>query len=80
MEHTNDNEGENIGELAQHSTISRAEFWPALENLLDQAGPDWKGIADRIAAFGPNKTGPNLLVNRASELTGSCVFRFPLDS
>ncbi|PKI85742.1 Ria1p [Malassezia vespertilionis] len=38
-------------------------FWPALEQLLHQLGPKWAGIADRICAFGPRHTGPNLLVD-----------------
>lgn len=66
-------EEENTGELARHSTVSRAEFWPALEKLLDEAGPEWKGITGHIAAFGPNRVGPNLLINQASGLTGLYV-------
>lgn len=53
-------------ELVQQPSVTVDEFWPALEKLFEQAGPDWKaqGLVDRIRAFGPNGVGPNILFGR----------------
>lgn len=53
-------------ELFQQPSVTMDEFWPALEKVFEQAGPDWKakGLVDRIRAFGPNGVGPNLLFGR----------------
>ena len=41
-----------------------ADFWNKLSSLLDEAGPEWKGTADQIWAFGPKRIGPNLLIDK----------------
>lgn len=53
-------------ELVQQPSVTVDEFWPALEKLFNEAGPDWKakGLVDRIRAFGPNGVGPNILFGR----------------
>lgn len=53
-------------ELFQLPSVTVDEFWPALEKVFEQAGPDWKGkgLVDRIRAFGPNGVGPNILFGR----------------
>jgi len=40
------------------------DFWNKLSTLLDAAGPEWKGTADHIWAFGPKRIGPNLLIDK----------------
>ena len=55
------------GDLIQKPTIRAEDFWEALDQLLDKLGGDWKGSGKRIWAFGPNGSGPNLLIDsRAS--------------
>jgi len=53
-------------ELVQQPTVTVDEFWPALQKLLGDAGPEWneKNLVDRIHAFGPNRVGPNILFGR----------------
>lgn len=54
-------------ELVQQPSVSVDEFWPTLEKLFEQAGPDWKGksLVDKIRAFGPNGIGSNILFGRS---------------
>lgn len=40
------------------------DFWNKLSALLDAAGPEWKGTADQIWAFGAKRIGPNLLLDK----------------
>jgi ribosome assembly protein 1 len=56
-------------EPVQQPAVTVDEFWPALQKLLDDAGPEWKGknLAERIHAFGPNRVGPNILFGRERE-------------
>jgi ribosome assembly protein 1 len=44
--------------------LKPVDFWNKLSSLLDEAGSEWKGIADHIWAFGPKRIGPNLLIDR----------------
>ncbi|KAF8333498.1 translation elongation factor 2 [Cantharellus anzutake] len=52
------------GELHQKSSVRYEDFWEELEKIMDEAGPEWKGIAPLIWGFGPNRIGPNMLVWR----------------
>ncbi|KAL8417681.1 hypothetical protein RB594_001367 [Gaeumannomyces avenae] len=49
-------------------TISPDEFKTRLQALLEdgKARDAWKNTVDRIAAFGPRRTGPNILVDGTS--------------
>ncbi|KAL8360717.1 hypothetical protein RB601_007080 [Gaeumannomyces tritici] len=49
-------------------TISPDEFKARLQALLEdgKARDAWKSTVDRIAAFGPRRTGPNILVDGTS--------------
>ncbi|KDQ09890.1 hypothetical protein BOTBODRAFT_116551 [Botryobasidium botryosum FD-172 SS1] len=61
------------GDVAHKPTVRLEDFWPALEKLLVEAGGEWAGVVDRIWAFGPNRVGPNILVDRTTTLNNSCV-------
>lgn len=43
--------------------LSPEEFWTELERLLNKAGGDWTGAADRVWSFGPKRVGANLLLD-----------------
>lgn len=43
--------------------LSPEEFWTELERLLNKAGGDWAGAADRVWSFGPKRVGANLLLD-----------------
>lgn len=45
--------------------VKPEEFWNALAKVLDAAGGQWIGAADRIWAFGPKRVGANLLLDPA---------------
>ena len=55
------------GDLIQKPTVRVEDFWGALDQLLDKLGGDWKGSGKRIWAFGPNGTGPNLLIDSRAD-------------
>ncbi|CAG8502756.1 5914_t:CDS:10 [Paraglomus occultum] len=52
-------------------SLNADEFFELLEKEFDKAGDSdlWKGIVDRIWAFGPKRVGANILVNRVSNYT-----------
>ena len=58
------------GGLIQKPTVRAEDFWGALDELLDKLGGDWKGSGKRIWAFGPNGTGPNLLIDSRADSSG----------
>ena len=51
------------GDLIQKPTVRAEDFWGVFGQLLDKLGGDWKGAGKRIWAFGPNGSGPNLLID-----------------
>jgi ribosome assembly protein 1 len=55
------------GELIQKPTVRAEDFWEALDRLLDKVGGDWKGSGKRVWAFGPNGSGPNLLIDSRAD-------------
>ena len=62
------------GGLIQKPTVRAEDFWGALDELLDKLGGDWKGSGKRIWAFGPNGTGPNLLIDSRADSSGRYDF------
>lgn len=62
------------GEVERKPTVKLPDFWQALAKLLDAAGQDWRDTADKIWSFGPYHYGPNILLDRRSGATNSCVF------
>jgi ribosome assembly protein 1 len=62
------------GDLAQKPTVRAEDFWEALDQLLDKLGGDWKGSGKRIWAFGPNGSGPNLLIDSRADSDGRYDF------
>ncbi|BGP19017.1 hypothetical protein JCM10213_009274 [Rhodosporidiobolus nylandii] len=55
----NETTGEEGAEL-----VAPEQFWERLEQVLEKAGRDWKGMADAVWAFAPRRVGPNLLIDR----------------
>jgi ribosome assembly protein 1 len=51
------------GEVVRRPTVKLEDFWPALEKICKEAGGPWTDVADKIWAFGPQRVGPNLLVD-----------------
>lgn len=54
-------------EAREGSILSLQEFRKELEKIFKDEGRDdkdlWRNVADRIIAFGPRRTGPNMLVD-----------------
>lgn len=50
--------------LSQSSLDSLRAFRQRLSTGFNSAGPEWVGAVDQIWAFGPRRTGPNILLNR----------------
>nr|XP_018263281.1 ribosome assembly protein 1 [Kwoniella dejecticola CBS 10117]OBR85439.1 ribosome assembly protein 1 [Kwoniella dejecticola CBS 10117] len=51
----------------QSRKLTPDQFWSELEGLLNKAGPDWAGAADRIWSFGPKRMGANLFADARAE-------------
>jgi len=62
------------GDLIQRPTVRAEDFWGVFDELLDKLGGDWKGSGKRIWAFGPNGTGPNLLIDSRTGSDGRYDF------
>jgi len=62
------------GELIQKPTVRAEDFWGALDELLGKLGGDWRGSGKRIWAFGPNGSGPNLLIDSRADSDGRYDF------
>ena len=62
------------GDFIQIPTVRAEDFWEALDALLDKLGGDWKGSGRRIWAFGPNGSGPNLLIDSRADSDGRYAF------
>ena len=62
------------GGLIQKPTVRAEDFWGALDQLLDKLGGDWKGLGKRVWAFGPNGSGPNLLIDSRADSDGRYDF------
>jgi len=62
------------GELIQKPTVRAEDFWEALDVLLGKLGGDWRGSGKRIWAFGPNGSGPNLLIDSRADSDGRYDF------
>jgi ribosome assembly protein 1 len=62
--------------ITEGRSLSTAQFWAELEALLEKAGGEWSGAADRIWAFGPKKMGANLLLDPAGKTGLRWVYSF----
>lgn len=56
-------DGEGLESQQEARQLSPEEFWTELERLLNKAGGDWIGAADRVWSFGPKRVGANLLLD-----------------
>ncbi|KAK1242053.1 hypothetical protein MKX07_000039 [Trichoderma sp. CBMAI-0711] len=56
-------------ELTAATALSAEELKTQLQKELEtgKGREAWKGVVDRIAAFGPKRTGPNLLIDATKE-------------
>lgn len=76
-----EDDSEAVSEVPEGAeVVSPEDFWPKFEQVLQQAGRDWTGLAEQVWAFGPRRIGPNLLVDRTSGSPRSCVPPDPLQS
>lgn len=55
------------GELLQKPTVLLEDFWATFVDICKKAGGEWPKFASRVWAFGPNRIGPNLLIDGRSE-------------
>jgi ribosome assembly protein 1 len=53
---------------ATEEILNPEQFWSKLDKLFSEAGREWAGVSDRIWAFGPRRTGANLMLD---DLPGS---------
>lgn len=61
------------GELIQKPTVLLEDFWSTFRDICKKAGGEWAKYSNRVWAFGPNRIGPNLLVDNRSENERWCV-------
>lgn len=71
-EEVEEEDGETIDidtELTTAAAISAEELKAQLQKELEtgKGREAWKGVIDRIAAFGPRRTGPNLLIDATKD-------------
>jgi ribosome assembly protein 1 len=55
------------GELVQKPTVLLENFWSTFKDICKKEGGDWAKYSNRVWALGPNRIGPNLLVDNRSE-------------
>lgn len=53
--------------------VKPEEFWEEFGKVCDKEGREWKGLAERVWAFGPKRVGANLLVDRPEGRVKSSV-------
>ncbi|KAG8798239.1 Cytoplasmic GTPase/eEF2-like protein (ribosomal biogenesis), partial [Serendipita sp. 399] len=51
------------GEILQKPTVRAEGFWDAFAKIAEEAGGEWIKRTNSVWAFGPNRTGPNLLID-----------------
>ncbi|CAG7853063.1 Ribosome assembly protein 1; AltName: Full=EF-2 like GTPase; AltName: Full=Elongation factor-like 1 [Serendipita indica DSM 11827] len=51
------------GELFHKPTVKPEDFWTTFTDIAKKAGGEWAKRASHVWAFGPNRTGPNLLLD-----------------
>ena len=57
-------EGLADSDVQRRATVKPGQFWESLKKLCVEAGPEWAYASEHIWAFGPNRVGPNLLIDR----------------
>ncbi|KAG8836477.1 Cytoplasmic GTPase/eEF2-like protein (ribosomal biogenesis) [Serendipita sp. 400] len=55
------------GEILQKPSVRTEDFWDALIKIAKEVGGDWEKRINSVWAFGPNRIGPNLLIDCRSE-------------
>ena len=57
-------ESDNYGEVARKPSVGLESFWEALQKVCEETGGEWADIIEQIWAFGPQKAGGCLLVDK----------------
>lgn len=57
------------GDIVRKPNVTPDQFWGALTKICDGAGGEWKGVVDKIWAFGPQKAGGCLLIDSRQSTT-----------
>ena len=55
------------GEILQRPNVRLEEFWDAFHEIAKAAGGEWGRRIDHVWAFGPNRVGPNMLLDYRPE-------------
>jgi ribosome assembly protein 1 len=55
------------GEIFQRPTVRLEEFWSAFHDVAKAAGGEWGRRVGHVWAFGPNRVGPNVLLDYRPE-------------
>ncbi len=51
------------GDVIRKPTTRPDNFWTSLEGVCNLLGGEWRGLADKIWAFGPHSAGGCILVD-----------------
>jgi ribosome assembly protein 1 len=57
------------GDIVRKPSVSPDQFWGALTKVCDEVGGEWKGVVDKIWAFGPQKAGGCFLIDARKSST-----------
>ena len=73
---TSAGERRNVQSRMKESTLEGLqEFYRELSEAFSEAGSEWEGAVDCVMAFGPRRTGPNILLNRVAEYNRPSVWQ-----
>jgi ribosome assembly protein 1 len=63
------------GSVIRKPPIKPEQFWSALQDACKDVGGDWADITENIMAFGPQKAGGCMLIDRRkNSASRSCVY------
>lgn len=51
------------GDIIRRPTVRPEDFWTTLEQKFNEAGNDWRSMASRVWAFGPQSAGACMLLD-----------------
>ena len=51
------------GDVYRKPTVRPEDFWSGLDSVCKKAGSDWKDVADKVWAFGPQSAGGCILID-----------------
>lgn len=56
------------GDLYRKPTVKPEQYWDVLREKCKEAGAEWKGIVDKIQAFGPRRAGGCMLIDARKDI------------